>query len=80
MASIRIERQSSGGFEVSLCDPEIEARNRGEKAEWRDPYVEYSFAEWSQVTAFLDKVVDKALPADDFSSTFDKAAKEASDD
>lgn len=80
MASIRIERQNSGGFEVSLTDPEIDARNRNSKEDWQDPCVEYSFKTWDEVSTFLDKVVDKALPADEYGSTFDKAAKEATDE
>lgn len=75
MSSLRIERNGNG-FEVNLCDPAIEAENRKKDSSYRDPYVEYNFDTWDQVKAFLDKVVEKALPADEFSSAFDAAAKE----
>lgn len=77
MSCIRIERQGNG-FQVHVTDPEIEKANRTSKGEtpWKDPTSEYNFETWKQVKAFLDKVVDKALPADEYSRAFDKAAKE----
>lgn len=80
--SIRIERER-GGFKVSATDPKIEASNRardskdGPCAPWKDPNVEFIFEEKSQVLAFVDKAMDIALPADEYTSAFDKFAKEA---
>ena len=76
MSSIRVERNGDG-FKVCLTDPEIEKGNRADKGGWKDPYVDYSFDSWDQTKTFLDKVVDKALPADEFSTAFAKAAKES---
>lgn len=81
--SIRIERGRKG-FTVRTSDPEIEKANRerergkdGPVGEWRDPCVEYTFDTKEQMLAFVDKAVDIALPEDEFSSVFDKLAKEA---
>lgn len=71
---ITIEREGDG-FEVTVTDPDIRAANRKD-GPWTDPDVEYSFDTWEQVCEFLDKIYTKALPASDFNSAFDKAAKE----
>ena len=81
--SIRIERERQG-FCVRATDPKIEAansaRDRGKGdvvAPWKDPNVEFKFDTKAQVLAFVDKAIDIALPADEYSTAFDKAAKEA---
>lgn len=81
--SIRIERERNG-FSVSATDPAIQKQNEvrdksgdGPCAPWKDPNVEFQFDTKAQVMAFLDKAMDVALPADEYSSTFDKLAKEA---
>lgn len=76
MSCIRIEREGDG-FEVTVTDPDIEKANSSDKGGWRDPNVEYHFDTWKMVTEFIDKVVDKALPADEYSRAFAAAAKEA---
>lgn len=86
---IRIERERDG-YAVTVTDPEIVAANQkrdmksgGDSEDaapsdpWRDPNVEYEFQTKEQVLAFVEKAIDIALPADDYSSTFDKLAKEA---
>lgn len=75
MNSVRIERNGAG-FTVRVDDPKIREANRAEKADWKDPTREFNFNDWKQVTGFLDKTIDIALPAEDYSSSFDKAAKE----
>ena len=81
---IRIERDRDK-FEVRVTDPEIVKANRerdkssSSMGEWKDPNVEYSFGTKEQVLKFLEKAMDIALPADDYSSEFDKLAKEAQD-
>lgn len=76
MSSVRLERQGAG-YQVHVTDPEIENANRADsKLPWKDPVSEYNFETWDQVKTFLDKIIDKALPADEFSRAFDKAAKE----
>jgi len=80
--SIRIERERDK-FCVHATDPEIEKKNRERDkssdccAPWSDPSVEYQFDTKEQVLAFLEKAIDIALPQDDYSSAFDKIAKEA---
>lgn len=80
--SIRISRERDG-YEVRATDPEIEKANRARDTEkapigsWQDPDVEYKFETKEQVLAFIDKAMDIALPADEYSSAFDKLAKEA---
>jgi hypothetical protein len=80
---IRIERERNG-FSVSASDPAIvEANNKRNgkgydgPSEWKDPNVEFQFDTKAQVLAFLEKAMDIALPADEYSSAFDKLAKEA---
>jgi hypothetical protein len=80
--SIRISRERKG-FKVCATDPAIEKKNRERNkgdsccAPWEDPNVEYIFDKKEQVLAFVDKAMDIALPADEYTSEFDKLAKEA---
>lgn len=75
--SIRIERDRNK-FTVRATDPAIEKKNRESKdAPWVDPAVEYAFDTKEQVMKFVEKAIDIALPEDEFSSAFDKLAKEA---
>lgn len=79
MGCIRIERER-GGYSVSATDPEIQKKNQSSKGDdWTDPNAEYQFETKEQVLAFLEKAIDIALPEDDYSSAFDKLAKEAMD-
>lgn len=79
---IRIERERSG-FSVHATDPAIEKANRERDrksdtvSDWKDPSVEFTFETKEQVLAFVDKAMDIALPADAFSTAFDRIAKEA---
>ena len=80
---IRIERERNG-YSVHATDPEIEKANQ-ERDEsknrsyipWKDPQVEFKFDTKDQVLKFVEKAMDIALPADEYSSAFDKIAKEA---
>ena len=78
---IRITRERQG-FSVTVDDPEIQAANdkaRGSDGpySWKDPSTDFDFETKDQVLAFLEAAIDKALPADTYSSAFDKIAKEA---
>jgi hypothetical protein len=81
---IRIEREREG-FEVRCTDPAIQKQNESRKSSgpsepsepWKDPEVEFTFTTKEQVLKFLEGAMDIALPADTYSSTFDKLAKEA---
>jgi len=79
---IRIERERDG-FKVVASDPKIEAQNRardskdGPSAPWKDPNVEFLFDTKAQTIAFVEKAIDIALPADEYTTAFDKLAKEA---
>ena len=70
----RIERLKNG-YEVELKDPKLVKANRGPGA-YRDPMVSYAFNTVEDVLKFLKKNLDKALPDDEFSSSFDEAATE----
>lgn len=80
--TIRIER-TQNGFLVSMTDPEIVKKNdtRNTKdgccAPWQDPNVKYSFEDKAGVITFITENIDKALPVDEYSSVFDKAAKDS---
>lgn len=83
--NISIER-TQNGFLVRITDPKIVKQNQtGDKssdccAPWQDPQVKYSFEDEKGVIKFITDNIDKALPVDEYSSTFDKAAKEADKD
>ncbi len=86
---IRIQRHQNG-FTVRITDPAIVKANRerdkqrsskssGEccpSTEWRDPQVSYAFTTRDEVSTFIKENIDKALPVDEFSSSFDAAVKE----
>lgn len=80
--SIRIERER-GGYKVHATDPEIEKQNRerdhskSPSGHWKDPHVEFAFETKEQTLEFVTKAMDIALPEDEYSSAFDKLAKEA---
>ena len=70
-----IERMQNG-YEVSLSDPKIVAQNNKRDNKngynpYKDPTVEYGFKTVDEVLAFLKDNLDKALPKDSFSSSFD---------
>lgn len=77
MACIRIER-ATNGFTVAMTDPKIEAANNNAEikrnGKWKNPTKEYVFETWAATIAFVTKNGEKALPADDYDSTFDLAA------
>jgi hypothetical protein len=77
--SVRIERLSNG-YTVRLDDPKIRKANQTGKGPWKDASREYAFDDIKKVLAFLGKNLDKALPEDDFDSSFDAAAAEDDDD
>lgn len=83
--NIRIERLQNG-YNVRVTDPDIqkknEARNKSTKDEctpWSDPQVTYAFSTTDEVVDFITNNLDKMLPVDAYSSTFDQAAKDSSD-
>ncbi len=69
----RIEK-AVNGYTVCLQDPEIRKSNAKPNSKWRDPSREYVFRTVKEVMAFLEKNLDKALVADEYSSSFDTAA------
>jgi hypothetical protein len=84
---VRIER-ATNGYTVNVSDPKIREANQkrdnskgGVYAPYRDPNKEYIFTDIKTVLAFLEKNLDKALPKDDYGSSFDAAiAADAGDD
>lgn len=85
--TIRIERLQNG-YNVRITDPAIVKKNNAREsaakgdscAPWADPEVSYAFTKSSEVVEFLSKNIDKALPADEYSSSFDKAVRDVTDD
>lgn len=81
--SIRIER-ATNGYEITVRDPKIVKANnkrdnsssKGPYVPYRDPTREYVFTDLKQVLAWLGKHADKALPADEYDSSFDAAIQE----
>jgi hypothetical protein len=80
---IRIER-TQNGYLVRMTDPELVKKNEARDSKdgccepWQDPQVKYSFEDKEGVVKFITENIDKALPVDEYSSAFDKAAKDAS--
>ena len=76
-----IERLANG-FEVEITDPKIvEANNKRStksmsSVSWKDPKVGYAFKTVDEVCAFLKANLDKAMPLDEFSGSFDAANSE----
>lgn len=83
--NINIQR-TQNGYLVSMTDPKlVEQNNKRETkdgccAPWQDPQVKYSFEDKQGVIDFVSANIDKALPVDEYSSTFDKEAKKADKD
>jgi hypothetical protein len=80
----KIERLQNG-FEVEIRDPKIAEQNNkkskpGTVTAWKDPNVSYAFKTVKEVLDFLDKNLEKALPMDEYESSFAEAAKEGEDD
>ena len=73
-----IERVANG-YEVEVTDPKVHKKNMGD-----GPYnvatKEYVFNTVDEVLTFLTKNLDKALPADEYDSSFDEALTEEDDD
>ena len=82
MCTIRIERVQNG-YVMEITDPDIVKANKGKESYgkgWRDPDVKYTFEESDDLVEFLRKNIDKALPMDEYDSSFDAAVKEITDD
>ena len=77
--SVRIERIANG-YEVCVTDPKIVKENAKPNSRYRDATKEYAFQNIKQVLDFLQKNLDKALPDDEYSSSFDEAAKVAAEE
>jgi len=75
----RIEKLQNG-YEVEITDPAIAAKNKSSKGSWQDPMVGYAFKDVAGVIKFLQDNLDKAVPSDEYESTFDKAAGEEDDE
>jgi len=71
------------GFEVTVTDPKIvkqnNTRDKNGYAPYKDPQVEYGFKNVKEVLTFLEANLEKALPAESYSSTFDSAVAAATE-
>lgn len=81
----RIEKMSNG-YEVEIKDPAIVKANakrdngKGPYVPYKEPMRSFVFKTTAEVVAFLTKNLDKAMPDDEFDSTFDAAVAESDDD
>ena len=82
---VRIKRLSNG-YTVRIRDPKIVKANqkrdssKGPFPSYKDPEREFAFADIDKVLAWLKANLDKALPEDDFDSSFEAALVEDDDD
>lgn len=81
---VRIER-AHNGFTVEMRDPKIDEQNRkrnnddgsaGVDVEHRSPFVSYVFESVGAVLAFLEGNLEKAMPLDEFETSFEEAIEE----
>lgn len=75
----KIERLANG-YEVEMTDPAIKSANASGKGPWKDPEVCYAFSTVKEVLGFLEKNLEKAVPMDEYGSTFDQAAQEGEEE
>jgi hypothetical protein len=79
----KIERLENG-FEVEIRDPKIAEQNmkssKNGPSVWKDPNVSYAFKNVKEVLDFLGKNLEKALPMDEYESSFKEASKEDKED
>jgi hypothetical protein len=67
----------ANGYEVSLRDPVKAKKNESNKNGYIDPMVGYAFSDMDKLIEFLRVNLPKAAQGDDeYSSTFESAAKE----
>lgn len=84
---VKISR-AQNGYLCSMNDPKIVAQNRKRDLSrsnapcppYRDPEKVYLFSTIQELTTFLEGNLDKALPKDDYGSSFDDAAADAAGD
>jgi len=75
---VRIER-AKNGFTVEMRDPAIEKRNRERDEEdgpggYESPFVSFVFESTEAVLEFLGENLEKAMPLDEFDTSFEEAA------
>lgn len=75
----------ANGWTVRMTDPKISAANnkrseKGSYTPYRDPEVTFAFDTPKEVLKFLNANLEKALPTDEFDTSFVKALGEAKDD
>lgn len=79
---VKIEKLANG-YEVEMTDPEIVKRNRkisNKPTPWKDPQVSYAFKTVDEVIKFLSANLEKAIPMDEYESSFDEAAAKEEDE
>lgn len=82
--TIRIERLANG-WSVRMTDPKIVAANnkrseKGAYTPYRDPEVTFAFDDAKGVMKFLEANLEKALPTDEYDTSFAKALGETAED
>lgn len=76
MSCVAKIEKAANGYEVEMTDPKIAAANAKPGARWRDPEVSFVFKTVEEVLGFLKTNLDKAVPIDEYGTSFDAAAKE----
>ena len=80
----RIEKMSNG-YEVEIKDPEIVKKNAKRDTKtgytpYKDPTKSFVFKTVKEVLDFLEKNLDKALPDDEYETSFDLAMADDDED
>jgi len=67
----------ANGYELSLRDPAKAKKNDQKNSIYTDPMVSYAFSDLDKMVDFIRENLPKAAEGDDeYSSTFDKVAKD----
>lgn len=74
---LRIEKLDNG-YEVEIRDQKQAKKNRTSSIDkpYVDPWRSFAFKSTAEVVKFIEKNLDKAVPEDDFNSSFDTAVEE----
>ena len=61
---LKVEKLENG-YEVEICDPEIQAANSKRKSSWKDPWKSYAFGTAAAAAEFITKKLETLTPISD---------------
>jgi hypothetical protein len=76
---VRIEKLENG-YEVEICDPDIQESNAKPKSTWEDPWKGYAFTTADEVKTFIGVHLDQLKPPPGPDEEYAKAFESATSD